>query len=90
MKVKFIAKITADIDVFPDDVINSDTIGEYNTQLSCDVGNAALSYLTDYLKRDDDIEILSAEPDEEGIDEYAHLLDNWREEYKRRIKKYEG
>ena len=31
MKVKIIATIIADIDVFPDDVINSDTIADLRT-----------------------------------------------------------
>jgi hypothetical protein len=42
MKVSIIAKIITDIDVSLDDVVNSDTVGEYQTQLHCDVGNSAL------------------------------------------------
>ena len=36
MKVKFIATIYADITVYPDEFINSDTIGDYKAQLDCD------------------------------------------------------
>lgn len=86
MKVKFIATIVADIDVFPDDVINSDTIADYATQLNCDISNGALWYLRDRLRRTDDIIIMSSEPyDDEGIEEYGKLLNNWQPEYKRRI-----
>jgi hypothetical protein len=86
MKVKFIATIVADIDVFPDDVINSDTIADYVTQLNCDIDNGALWYLSNRLKRSDDIVIMSSEPyDDEGIEEYGKLLNNWQSEYERRM-----
>lgn len=79
MKVKFIATIIADIDVYPDDVINSDTIGDYKAQLDCDLGNAALFYLSNHLKRTEDIIINMAEPEyHEGIEEYGKLLNNWQ------------
>lgn len=90
MKVKIIAEIVTNIDVFPDDVCNSDTIGEYKAQLDCDVINAALHQLSHSLPFDSDITIISTEPDEEGIDEYGELLNNWKPEYTRRMKKYEG
>ena len=86
MKVKIIATIIADIDVFPDDVINSDTIADYATQLNCDIDNGALQYLCDRLKRADDIIIMSSEPyEDEGIEEYGKLLNNWQSEYKKRM-----
>ena len=85
MKVKFIATIVADIDVFPDDVINSDTIADYVTQLNCDIDNGALWYLSNRLKRSDDIVIMSSEPYDEGIEEYGKLLNNWQSEYERRM-----
>ncbi len=79
MKIKIIAEIIADVHVFPDDVLNSDTVGDYKSELDCNVGNDSLSYLIGYLPQNTDITILSAQPDDEGI-----------EEYNERIKKYEG
>lgn len=89
MRVKIIAEIYTSVDVFPDDVCNSDSIGEYKAQLDCDVGNAALHMLAHHLPYDSDIEIISAEPSEDGIDEYGALLNNWPEEYNRRMCKRE-
>lgn len=83
MKIKFITTIVADVDVFPDDVLNSDTIADYTMQLNCDIDNAALFYLTDRLKQYDSIEIISAEPYD--VEEYSKLLNNWQPEYKRRM-----
>ena len=56
MKVKIIAEIYTNVDVFPDDVCNSDSVGDYKAQLDCDVGNAALHLLADRLPHDSDIE----------------------------------
>lgn len=89
MKVSIIAEIIADIDVSLDDVVNSDTIGEYQTQLHCDVGNSALYYLSTFLPPSADIEIISTKPSEEGIEEYENLLNNWEPEYRKRMNKYE-
>lgn len=86
MKVKIIATVIADINVFPDDVLNSDTIADYVTQLNCDIGNAALEYLSNHLKNVD-IEINMAEPElYDGIEEYSKLLNNWQSEYNERSK----
>lgn len=86
MKVKIIATVIADIDVFPDDVLNSDTIADYVTQLDCDIDNAALYYLSDCLKHAD-IEINMSEPEgDEGIEEYGKLINNWQSEYNERSK----
>lgn len=90
MIVKIIAEIVADVDVFPDDVLNSDTVGDYKSELDCDVGNASLFYLSQYLPQPTDIKILSAQPDDEGIEEYNQILNNWQQEYNEHIKKYEG
>lgn len=91
MKVKFIATIIADIDVYPEDVLNSDTIGDYKAELDCDIGNAALLYLSHNLPRTEEITINMAEPEyHEGIEEYGKLLNNWKPEYDRRMKKYES
>ena len=89
MQVKFIAEIVADIHVFPEDVCNFDTVGDYNTGLTCEVGNSALSYLASHLDDAADIKILSAEPVEEGIDEYNEHLNTWQEKYNNRMRKYE-
>ena len=89
MLVRFIAEITADIHIHPDDAINSDTIGDYKAELDCEVGNAALYYLTNYLKGDSEIKILGAEPVDEGVEEYGNILNGWQEEYNRKMQKYE-
>lgn len=81
MKVKFIATIYADINVYPDDFNNYDTIGDYKAQLDCDLGNAALDHITN-IKKAEDIIINSAEPYDEGIDEYGKLLEDWYESKK--------
>lgn len=90
MKVKIIAEIIADVQVFPGDVLNSDTVGDYKSELDDNVGNDSLGYLMDHLPQNTDITILSAQPDDEGIEEYNQILNNWQQEYNERIKKYEG
>lgn len=90
MRVRIIAEIIADVHVFPDDVLNSDTIGDFKSELDCNVGNDSLDYLIDHLPRNTNITILSAQPDDEGIEEYNQFLNNWQQEYNERIKKYEG
>lgn len=90
MKVKIIATIVADINVFPDEIINSDTIGDYVSQLNCDIGNDALFYLSNYLKNTNDIIVNSAEPyGDEGIEEYSKLLENWINEYPKRLAEWQ-
>lgn len=89
MQIKFIAEIVADVQVFPEDVCNFDTVGDYNTGLTCEVGNSALDYLSIHLDNFSDIKILSAEPVEEGIDEYGDLLNRWQSEYNKKMSKYE-
>lgn len=86
MKVKIIATIIDDVDVFPNDVLNSDSIADYITQLDCDIDHAALIYLSHQLKHAD-IEINMTEPVyDEGIEEYGKLLNNWQTEYNERSK----
>jgi hypothetical protein len=89
MKVKIIAEIYTNVDVFPDDVCNSDNIGDYKAQLDCDVDNAALHLLAHRLPYDSDIEIIATEPAEEGIDEYSEFLNRWQSEYNKKMSKYE-
>ena len=90
MKVKFIATIVADIDIFPDDVVNSDTIGDYKAELDCNISNAVCTYLAHNLPNAEDIIINMAEPEyHEGIETYSKLLNNWKPEYERIMKKYE-
>lgn len=90
MVVKCIVELILPVDVIPDDPINSDTIGDYKAELDCCVGNDSLHYLVNHLPRTTDITILSAQPDDEGIEEYNQILNNWQQEYSERIKKYEG
>lgn len=90
MKVKIIVEIIADIPVFPDDVLNSDTVGDYKSELDCNVENDSLNYLINHLPRPTNITILSAQPNDEGIEEYNQMLNNWQQKYNERIKKYEG
>lgn len=88
MKVKIITEIIAEIDVFPDDPVNSDSVGEYKAELDCDVSNGALDYLSKNLKNPEEIKIISSEPCDEGIEEYSEILNNWKPEYKQRIAKH--
>lgn len=91
MKVKFIATIIADINVFTDDVVNSDTVGDYKAELDCDISNAACAYLATHLPNTSDIIVNMAEPEyHDGIEEYSKLLNNWKPEYDRIMKKYEA
>lgn len=80
MKVKFLATIYADINVYPDEFINSDTIGDYKAQLDCDLVNAALGHIVNI--KAEDVIIETAEPYDEGIDEYGKLLEDWYESKK--------
>ena len=89
MLVKIIAEIVEDIHVYPDDVLNSDTVGDYKNELDCSVINGALSHLMSHIVGSPDITILAAEPTDEGIDEYNKLLNNWQPEYIKRIQNNE-
>lgn len=89
MKVKIIAEIITDVWVYPDDVLNSDTVGDYKAELDCDVVNSSLQHLLDK-KVEGDITILSAEPIEEGIAQYSQMLNNWYPEYQQRMQEYES
>lgn len=85
MIVKIISEMIVDIPIITDDVVNSDTIGEYTTQINCDIGNSALDYLAN--KVDSDIKIISTEPYDEGIEDYELLLNNYQSKYKKYYEK---
>lgn len=89
MKVKIIAEIVTDVWVHPSDVLNSDTVGDYKSELDCDIINSSLQHLIDRGVKGD-ITILSAEPIEEGIEQYSQLLNNWYPEYHQRMQEYES
>lgn len=89
MKVKIIAEIVTDVWVHPSDVLNSDTVGDYKSELDCDVINSSLQHLID--KRiNGDITILSAEPYEDGVDQYKEILNKWHPEYHQRMREYKS
>ena len=84
MKLTILAELSVDIPVFPDDVINSDTIGDYVTELNCCLGNDALIYLSDKLSEAEEIKILSTYPYDDGVEKYENLVNNWESEYTRK------
>lgn len=84
MKLTILTEISIDVPIFPDDVINSDIIGEYVSELNCCLGNDALMYLSNKLPEAEEITILSARPNDDGIKEYENLVNNWESEYTRR------
>lgn len=88
MLVKIVAEIITEVSVFPEEILNADTIGDYKAELDCNVGNDALDHLAQRLPGSD-ITILSAEPVDEGIDEYGAYLNEWVREYPKRIAEYE-
>jgi hypothetical protein len=88
MLVKIVAEIITEVSVVPEDVLNADTIGDYKAELDCNVSNSALDHLAHHLP-ESDITILSAEPVEEGIEEYGMYLSEWVRKYPKRMTKYE-
>lgn len=87
MLVKIIAEIITNVNVTPDDVINSDTIGDYKAELDCDVGNSALTYIANSIP-EADVKIISAEPFDVGVEEYGSLLNNYQQQYNIKLKKF--
>lgn len=81
MKLTILTEISIDVPIFPDDVINSDTIGDYVTELNCCLSNDALMYLGNKLSEAEEIKILSVHPYDEGVEEYENLVNNWESEY---------
>ena len=88
MLVKIVAEIITEVSVFPEDILNADTVGDYKAELDCNVDNGALYHLAQHLP-EADITILSAEPVDEGVEEYGAYLSEWVREYPKRIVKYE-
>ena len=84
MKLTILAELSLDIPVFPDDVINSDTIGDYVTELNCCLGNDALIYLSSKLSEAEEIKILSTHPYDDGVEKYENLVNHWESEYIRK------
>ena len=88
MKIKAIVEISVDTEFFTDDVLNSDTIGDYKAQLDCDVANGILYHFMNNIPNVEEIKILSTEPYDEGIEEYGNYLNKWQEEYNKRMKNF--
>ena len=85
MLLKINATIYANVEIFPPDVLNSDTIGEYKAELDCVLQSDALEHIWNMDKPLQEVVINSVEPyDIEGVEEYGNLLNNWESEYKRR------
>ena len=87
MKVKVISTIYLDLEFFPPDVINSDTIGDYKAEIDAELQNQACDHIWNMDKPLEEIIINSVEPSEmDGIEEYGKLLDNWIREYPKKNK----
>lgn len=80
MKVKIIATIEADIYMPSVPTYNSDTLSDYYAEVDSELNNAALDYLTDYLKNYDSITIDSVKPDDWDVYEFGKMLEKWYEE----------
>lgn len=89
MVVRAIVEITTEIDVHPDDPINSDTVGDYKAELDCCIGNAVLHLLSEKLKNTQaDIKIEAYEPYDTGIEDYSNFLNNWQRQYNERMEQF--
>ena len=89
MVVKCLVEIILPVDVFPDDPINSDTIGDYKAELDCCVGNAVLHLLSEKLKHTQaDIKIEACEPYDTGIEDYSNILNNWQRQYNESVERF--
>lgn len=80
MKVKIIATIWADINVYPPEVINSDTVGDYKSELDANIHNQAGDCIN-FNGKWEEIEVNSVEPYEDGVDEYGDILNKWQSKY---------
>lgn len=89
MVVKCLVELILPVDVFPDDPINSDTIGDYKAELDCCMGNAVLHLLSDKLKNTQaDIKIEACEPYDTGVEDYGKILNNWQSQYNESMKRF--
>lgn len=88
MNVKIIATIETDIPVNIPDCINSDTIGEYVTDLNICIENSALDYLIS--KIPGSILINSAVVDYESNKEYESLINNWKLLYEKEMQRIQS
>lgn len=89
MVVRAIVEIITEIDVHPDDPINSDTVGDYKAELDCCVGNAVLHLLSEKLKHiQADIKIEACEPYDTGVEDYGNILNNWQHQYNERMEQF--
>ena len=89
MVVRAIVEIITEIDIHPDDPINSDTIGDYKAELDCCVGNTVLQLLSEKLKHTQaDIKIEACEPYDTGIEDYGKILNNWQRQYNESMERF--
>ena len=89
MVVKCLVELILPVDVFPDDPINSDTIGDYKAELDCCMGNAVLYLLADKLKHTQaDIKIEACEPYDTGVEDYGKILNNWQSQYNESMERF--
>ena len=89
MVVKCLVELILPVEVFPDDPINSDTVGDYKAELDCCIGNAVLHLLSDKLKHTQaDIKIEACEPYDTGVEDYSKFLNNWQSQYKESMERF--
>ena len=91
MEIRFNVTFHVDTPINVPDIINSDTIGDYKAELDCAIGDAAMNLLM-YCNMKGTFMLNSAEPDnssQEAIDEYGKLLENWINEYPKRLAEWQ-
>lgn len=89
MVVKCLVELILPVDVFPDDPINSDTVGDYKAELDCCIGNAVLYLLSEKLKHTQaDIKIEACEPYDTGVEDYGNILNNWQRQYNESMERF--
>lgn len=85
MLVKINATIYANVEVFPPDVLNSNTIKDYKAELDQALRRDALKHIWNMDKPLQEVAVDSVEPyGSKGVEAYRNLLNNWEPEYKRR------
>lgn len=89
MVVRAIVEIITEIEVHPDDPINSDTIGDCKSELDCCIGNTVLHLLSEKLKHTPaDIKIEACEPYDTGVEDYGKILNNWQSQYNESMERF--